>query len=154
MRHGFAHRKLNRTSEHRKALFQNMLNSLIKYEQITTTLPKAKELKPQIDKIITLGKNNKLKSKKDLFGKLQDKKIALKVTQVLSERYKKRKGGYSRIIKAGFRHGDHAPLAIIELVDRDQKARKIDIVKKPEQKVKTENESKKPSTDKKTFSKK
>ena len=128
MRHGFAHRKLNRTSEHRKALFQNMLNSLIKYEQITTTLPKAKELKPQIDKIITLGKNNKLKSKKDLFGKLQDKKIALKVTQVLSERYKKRKGGYSRIIKAGFRHGDHAPLAIIELVDRDQKARKIDIV--------------------------
>ena len=154
MRHGFAHRKLNRTSEHRKALFQNMLNSLIKYEQITTTLPKAKELRPQIEKIITLGKKNKLKSKKDLFGKLQDKKLAIKVTKILSERYKKRHGGYCRIIKAGFRYGDNAPLAIIELVDRDQKARTVDVVKKPDQKAKTENESKKHNIAKKTVSKK
>jgi len=126
MRHKFGYRKLNRTSEHRKSLIKNMLNSLIKYEQITTTLPKAKVLKPQIDKVITLGKNGNLSNKKILFSKLQDKMNANKVTKILSKRYNSRKGGYSRIIKSGFRYGDNAPLAIIELVDRDINARKVD----------------------------
>ena len=130
MRHKFAHRKLNRTSEHRKALFKNMLNSLIKYEQITTTLPKAKELKPKIDKVITLGKKNNLHSKKNLFSKLQDKTSVDKLVKTLSQRYDKRKGGYSRVIKAGFRYGDDAPMAIIELVDRDIEAKKVDVIKK------------------------
>ena len=130
MRHGHHHRKLNRTSEHRKSLIKNMLNSLIKYEQITTTLPKAKVLKPQIDKVITLGKKNSLANKKNLFSKLQDKINTRKVTNVLSKRYLNRKGGYSRIIKAGFRYGDSAPLAIIELVDRDINAKKKDVKKK------------------------
>ena len=130
MRHKFAHRKLNRTSEHRKALFKNMLNSLIKYEQITTTLPKAKELKPKIDKVITLGKKNNLQSKKNLFSKLQDKSSVDKLVKTLSQRYGKRKGGYSRVIKAGFRYGDDAPMAIIELVDRDIEAKKVDVIKK------------------------
>ena len=130
MRHGFHHKKLNRTSEHRKSLIKNMLNSLIKYEQITTTLPKAKVLKPQIDKVITLGKKDSLANKKYLFSKLQDKINTKKVTNVLSKRYLNRKGGYSRIIKAGFRYGDRASLAIIELVDRDINAKKIDIKKK------------------------
>ena len=103
MRHKLSYRKLNRTSEHRKALFKNMLNSLIKYEQITTTLPKAKELKPKIDKAITLGKKNNLQSKKNLFSKLQDQSSVNKLVKTLSQRYGKRKGGYSRIIKAGFR---------------------------------------------------
>ena len=130
MRHGHHHKKLNRTSEHRKSLIKNMLNSLIKYEQITTTLPKAKVLKPQIDKVITLGKNVSLANKKNLFSRLQDRINARKVTNVLSKRYLSRKGGYSRIIKAGFRYGDRAPLAIIELVDRDINAKKIDVKKK------------------------
>ena len=130
MRHKFGYRKLNRTSEHRKALFKNMLNSLIKYEQITTTLPKAKELKPQIDKVITLGKKDSLANKKNLFSKLQDKINAKKVSNVLSKRYLNRKGGYSRIIKTRFRYGDGASLAIIELVDRDINAKKINIKKK------------------------
>ena len=130
MRHKFGYRKLNKTSEHRKALFKNMLNSLIKYEQITTTLPKAKLLKPQIDKVITLGKKGTLTNKKNLFSKLQDKLNARKVTGVLSKRYLSRKGGYSRIIKAGFRYGDRAPFAIIELVDRDVNSKKVDIKKK------------------------
>jgi len=130
MRHGLGHRKLNRTAEHRKALFKNMLNSLIKYEQITTTLPKAKELKPLIDKVITIGKKNNLSNKKRLFSKLQDKSSVIKVFEVLSSRYEKRQGGYSRVLKAGFRYGDDAPLAIIELVDRDIEAKKIDKPKK------------------------
>ena len=130
MRHGLHHKKLNRTSEHRKSLIKNMLNSLIKYEQITTTLPKAKVLKPQVDKVITLGKKNSLANKKSLFSKLQDKINTRKVTNVLSKRYLDRKGGYSRIIRAGFRYGDRAPLAIIELVDRDINAKKIDVKKK------------------------
>ena len=130
MRHRLYHKKLNRTSEHRKSLIKNMLNSLIKYEQITTTLPKAKVLKPQIDKVITLGKKDNLTSKKNLFSKLQDKLNTRKVTNVLSKRYLSRNGGYSRIIKAGFRYGDRAPLAIIELVDRDINAKKVDIKKK------------------------
>jgi len=130
MRHRFAHRKLNKTSEHRKALFKNMLNSLIKYEQITTTLPKAKELKPKIDKVITLGKKNNLSSKKNLFSQLQSKVSVDKLIKILSQRYEKRKGGYSRVIRAGFRYGDDAPMAIIELVDRDVQAKKVDIKKK------------------------
>ena len=140
MRHRFGYRKLNKTSEHRKALFQNMLNSLIKYEQITTTLPKAKELKPKIDKAITLGKKNNLQSKKNLFAKLQDKSSVNKLTKVLSQRYVKRKGGYSRVIRAGFRYGDDAPMAVIELVDRDIEAKKVDIKVKKESKVKTDPE--------------
>ena len=130
MRHALHHKKLNRTSEHRKSLIKNMLNSLIKYEQITTTLPKAKVIKPQIDKVITLGKKDSLINKKNLFSKLQDKTNTRKVTNVLSKRYFNRKGGYSRIIKTGFRYGDGASMAIIELVDRDINAKKINIKKK------------------------
>ena len=126
MRHGLANKKLNRTSEHRKALLKNMLNSLIKYEQIKTTLPKAKFLKPQADKIITLGKKETLQTTKMLVSKLQDIKSANKVKKTLSKRYLNRKGGYTRIIKAGFRYGDNAPVAIIEFVDRDPEAKKID----------------------------
>ena len=130
MRHGVGYKKLNRTSEHRKALLKNMLNSLIKYEQITTTLPKAKFLKPQADKIITLGKKDSLQNTKLLFSKLQDKKSANKVKKTLSKRYLSRKGGYTRIIKSGFRYGDKAPMAVIEFVDRDVEAKKVDIKKK------------------------
>ncbi len=134
MRHGVAHKKLNRTSEHRKALLKNMLNSLIKYEQITTTLPKAKFLKPQADKIITLGKKDSLQNMRLLVSKLQDVKSANKVKKTLSKRYISRKGGYTRIIKAGFRYGDKAPMAVIEFVDRDVEAKKVDR-KKKEKKV-------------------
>ena len=125
-----ANKKLNRTSEHRKALLKNMLNSLIKYEQIKTTLPKAKFLKPQADKIITLGKNDTLHNTKMLVSQLQDTKSANKVKKTLSKRYEKRSGGYTRIIKAGFRYGDNAPMAIIEFVDRDIEAKKVDKKKK------------------------
>ena len=124
------YKKLNRTSEHRKALIKNMLNSLIKYEQITTTLPKAKVLKPQADKIITLGKKDNLTNTKSLISKLQDSKSANKVKKTLSKRYENRKGGYSRIIKGRFRYGDNAPMAVIEFVDRDIEAKKIDRKKK------------------------
>ena len=144
MRHGLANKKLNRTSEHRKALLKNMLNSLIKYEQITTTLPKAKELKPQIDKVITLGKKNNLISKKNLFTQLQSKYSVDKLIKTLSERYQKRNGGYSRVIKAGYRYGDDAPMAVIELLDRDIEAKKVDIKKKKEETEKTK--SKTPAT--------
>ena len=130
MRHGMTNKKLNRTSEHRKALIKNMLNSLIKYEQITTTLPKAKVLKPQADKIITLGKKNNLQNTKALVSKLQDINSANKVKKTLAKRYESRKGGYTRIIKAGFRYGDKAPLAIIEFVDRDVEAKRVDRKKK------------------------
>ena len=132
-----ANKKLNRTSEHRKALLKNMLNSLIKYEQIKTTLPKAKFLKPQADKIITLGKKETLQTTKMLVSKLQDVKSANKVKKTLSKRYEKRNGGYTRIIKAGFRYGDNAPMAIIEFVDRDAEAKRIDKPKKD--KAATEN---------------
>ena len=130
MRHAFANKKLNRTSEHRKALLKNMLNSLIKYEQIKTTLPKAKFLKPQAEKIITLGKKNSLQTTKRLVSQLQDIKSANKVKKTLSKRYEKRSGGYTRIIKAGFRYGDNAPMAIIEFVDRDVEAKRVDKKKK------------------------
>ena len=125
-----ANKKLNRTSEHRKALLKNMLNSLIKYEQIKTTLPKAKFLKPQADKIITLGKKETLQTTKILVSQLQDIKSATKVKKTLSKRYENRKGGYTRIIKAGFRYGDNAPMAIIEFVDRDVEAKRVDKPKK------------------------
>ena len=141
MRHKIAHRKLNRTSEHRKALFKNMLNSLIKYEQITTTLPKAKELKPQIDKVITLGKKNNLQSKKNLFSKLQSQFSVNKLIKTLSQRYGKRSGGYSRVLKAGYRYGDDAPMAVIELVDRDPLAKKVDVKKKVDTKEKEKPET-------------
>ena len=126
MRHKFGYKKLNRTSEHRKALIKNMLNSLVKYEQITTTLPKAKVLKPQADKLITLGKKNSLHNTRALFSKLQDKVSASKICKTLSKRYQNRNRGYTRIIKAGFRYGDNAPMAVIEFVDRDIEAKKVD----------------------------
>ena len=138
MRHGMANKKLNRTSEHRKALLKNMLNSLIKYEQITTTLPKAKFLKPQADKIITLGKKETLQTTKLLMSKLQDIKSANKVKKTLSRRYESRNGGYTRIIKAGFRYGDNAPMAVIEFVDRDVEAKRVDRKKKDPVKDKAE----------------
>ena len=144
MRHGMVNKKLNRTSEHRKALLKNMLNSLIKYEQITTTLPKAKFLKPQADKIITLGKKETLQTTKMLMTKLQDITSANKVKKTLSKRYEKRKGGYTRIIKAGFRYGDNAPMAIIEFVDRDVEAKRVD--KKKKEPSKDKNEEKKLAT--------
>ena len=153
MRHKFGYRKLNRTSEHRKALFKNMLNSLIKYEQITTTLPKAKELRPKVDKVITLGKRNNLQSKKDLFSKLQDKSSVDKLIKVLSTRYGKRNGGYSRVIKAGYRYGDDAPMAIIELVDRDVAAKKVDVKPKTKEEKKETKEIK-PKTEEKSKNKK
>ena len=121
-----ANKKLNRTSEHRKAMLKNMLNSLVKYEQIKTTLPKAKFLKPQAEKLITLGKKETLQTSKMLVSQLQDIKSANKVKKTLSKRYEKRNGGYTRIIKAGFRYGDNAPMAIIEFVDRDLEAKRVD----------------------------
>ena len=146
MRHGFANKKLNRTSEHRKALLKNMLNSLIKYEQIKTTLPKAKFLKPQADKIITLGKKETLQTTKILVSQLQDIKSANKVKKTLSKRYENRKGGYTRIIKAGFRYGDNAPMAIIEFIDRDVEAKRVDKKKKNPTKEAPKTEEKKQVT--------
>ena len=154
MRHKLGYRKLNRTSEHRKALFKNMLNSLIKYEQITTTLPKAKELKPKVDKIITLGKKKNLQSKKNLFAELQSKMSVDKLSNTLSQRYEKRNGGYCRVIRAGFRYGDYAPMAVIELIDRDINAKKVDLKKKIETTEKETSVPKKPATDKKIKPKK
>ena len=144
MRHRLGYKKLNRTSEHRKALIKNMLNSLIKYEQITTTLPKAKVLKPQADKIITLGKKDTLINTKTLVSKLQDINSTNKVKKTLSKRYEKRKGGYTRIIKAGFRYGDNAPMAVIEFVDRDVEAKRVN--KKKKENLKDNKEEKKIAT--------
>ena len=146
MRHKMGYKKLNRTSEHRKALIKNMLNSLIKYEQITTTLPKAKVLKPQADKIITLGKKDTLSNTKTLISKLQDVKSTNKVKKTLSKRYENRKGGYTRIIKAGFRYGDNAPMAVIEFVDRDVEAKRVDKKKKITTKETPKVEDKKQAT--------
>ena len=123
MRHGLGHRKLNKTAEHRKALFQNMLNSLIKYEQITTTLPKAKELRPIIEKMITLAKRGDLHARRLAASKLKQDAYVAKLFDILGPRYKDRQGGYARVLKAGFRYGDMAPMAIIELVDRDPSAK-------------------------------
>ena len=141
-----ANKKLNRTSEHRKALLKNMLNSLIKYEQIKTTLPKAKFLKPQADKIITLGKKDTLQTSKLLVSQLQDSKSANKVKKTLSKRYEKRNGGYTRIIKAGYRYGDNAPMAIIEFVDRNIEAKRVDKKKKDPTKEVDKKEEKKVAT--------
>ncbi len=141
-----ANKKLNRTSEHRKALLKNMLNSLVKYEQIKTTLPKAKFLKPQADKLITLGKKDTLHNTKMLVSQLQNIKSANKVKKTLSKRYENRSGGYTRIIKAGFRYGDNAPMAIIEFVDRDIEAKRIDKKKKDPAKEEKKKEEKKAVT--------
>jgi len=126
MKHNIVHRKLNRTSSHRKALFMNLSNALIKHEQITTTLPKAKELRPFIEKIITLGKKGDLQAKRKAISILQNEKNAKKVFDIFAGRYKTRLGGYTRIIKMGNRFGDNAPTAIIELIERDENAKGLD----------------------------
>ena len=142
MRHKFGYKKLNRTSEHRKALIKNMLNSLIKYEQIITTLPKAKLIKPQAEKLITLGKKKNLTNTRVLISKLQDKTNANKILNTLSKRYEKRAGGYTRIVKAGYRYGDNSPMAVIEFVDRDVEAKRK-FKKKKKADPKTEDKNKK-----------
>jgi len=134
MKHNITHRKLNRTTSHRKALLMNLSNSLIKHEQITTTLSKAKELRPFVEKIITLGKKGDLVSRRKAISILQDQKNTKKIFDVISERYKERSGGYTRIIKVGNRFGDNAPTAIIELVDRDENAKGLDSGPVPEKK--------------------
>lgn len=123
MRHGKAHRKLNRTSSHRKAMFANMSASLVKHEQIVTTLPKAKELRPIVEKLITLAKRGDLHARRQAIAKMRDLGMVSKLFEVLGPRYQERMGGYTRIIKAGFRHGDNAPIAVIEFVDRDVSAK-------------------------------
>tara|TARA_B100000886_G_scaffold46702_1_gene28661 strand:- start:66 stop:506 length:441 start_codon:yes stop_codon:yes gene_type:complete len=142
MRHKLGYKKLNRTSEHRKALIKNMLNSLIKYEQIITTLPKAKLIKPQAEKLITLGKKKNLTNTRVLISKLQDKSNANKILNTLSKRYEKRAGGYTRIVKAGYRYGDNSPMAVIEFVDRDVEAKRK-FKKKKKEDLKTEDKNKK-----------
>ena len=123
MRHGFAHRKLNRTASHRKAMFANMAASLIKHEQITTTLPKAKELRPIVEKLVTLAKKGDLHARRQAISKIRDVGMVGKLFETLGPRYAERNGGYIRIMKAGFRHGDNAPIAVIEFVDRDESAK-------------------------------
>ena len=139
MRHNIKNKKLNKGSSHRKAMFMNMSNALIKHEQITTTLAKAKELRRFIEKIITLGKNGDLFSRRKAISILQDQKMSKKIFDVLADRYKSRSGGYTRIIKLGNRFGDNAPTAVIELVDRDENAKGQDsgpvIEKKPTEEV-------------------
>ena len=126
MRHGFTGRRFSRSSPHRKAMFANMANALIKHEQIKTTLPKAKDLRRVIDPLITLGKRGNLHARRQAFAQLRDEQMVAKLFDVLAERYKDRQGGYSRVLKAGFRYGDAAPMAIIELVDRDPDAKGLD----------------------------
>ncbi len=123
MRHGNSNRKLNRTHEHRKAMFANMVCSLIEHEQIQTTLPKAKELKRIVDKYITLGKKGSLHSRRQAISRLKQNSAVIKLFETLAPRYKERNGGYTRVLKAGFRYGDAAPLAVIEFVDRDVSAK-------------------------------
>ena len=126
MRHGNAHRKLNRTAEHRRAMFANMAAALIKHEQITTTLPKAKDLRPIVEKLVTLGKRGDLHARRQAIAEIRDVDMVKKLFAVLGPRYKDRNGGYTRIIKAGFRYGDSAPVAVIEFVDRDVDAKGVD----------------------------
>ncbi len=126
MRHGVGGRKLNRTSSHRKAMFNNMAAALIKHEQIKTTLPKAKDLRPIVEKLITLGKRGGLASRRRILASLKDNKLAEKLLTTLADRYKARAGGYTRVLKAGFRYGDMAPMAVIEFVDRDPAAKGLD----------------------------
>ena len=123
MRHNKAQRKLNRTASHRKAMFSNMANALIKHEQIVTTLPKAKELRPIVEKLVTLSRKNSLHARRQAISKLQDSSMVSKLFDVLGPRYVDRAGGYTRIIKAGFRYGDSAPMAVIEFIDRDKDAK-------------------------------
>ena len=123
MRHRKAGRRLNRTSSHRKAMFANMAAALIKHEQIVTTLPKAKELRRVVDRLITLGKKGDLNSRRLAVARMRDQDMVKKLFDTLAERYKERSGGYTRVLKAGFRHGDSAPVAVIELVDRDPEAK-------------------------------
>tara|TARA_R110000796_G_scaffold81492_6_gene179464 strand:- start:396 stop:818 length:423 start_codon:yes stop_codon:yes gene_type:complete len=123
MRHGLAHRKLNKTTSHRKAMFANMAASLITHEQITTTLPKAKEMAPLMDKLITLAKKGDLAARRQAIAKVRDEDAVRKLFDVMGDRYKDRNGGYTRVMKAGFRHGDNAPIAVLELVDRDGSAK-------------------------------
>jgi large subunit ribosomal protein L17 len=123
MRHGKVYRKFNRTAEHRRAMFANMCAALIKHEQITTTLPKAKDLRPVVEKLVTLGKRGSLHSRRQAIAELRDVAMVRKLFDVLAPRYQERHGGYTRIIKAGFRYGDNAPLAVIEFVDRDVDAK-------------------------------
>ncbi len=123
MKHNIGHRKLNRTSSHRKSLLMNLSNALIKHEQITTTLTKAKELRPFVEKIVTLGKKGNLESRRKAIAILQDNKMTTKIFDIFADRYKDRKGGYTRIVKIGNRYGDNAPTAVIEFVDRDEEAK-------------------------------
>jgi len=123
MRHGMSGRKLGRKSAHRKSMFANLANALIKHEQVTTTLPKAKDLRPVVEKLVTLGKRGDLHARRQVLSMLKDNDITTKLFSVLAERYKTRQGGYIRVLKAGFRYGDNAPLAIIEFVDRDVTAK-------------------------------
>ena len=123
MRHKIAHRKLNRTASHRKAMFANMSSSLVEHEQIVTTLPKAKELRPFVEKLVTLAKKGDLNSRRIAISRMRNKAQAKKLFDVLGPRYKDRQGGYIRIMKAGFRYGDNAPMAVIEFVDRDVSAK-------------------------------
>ena len=133
MRHRQAVRKLNRTSSHRKSLFKNMSQALIKHEQIITTLPKAKELKSVVEKLITLGKNGSMHCRRLAFNQLRDKEIVAKLFDTIATRYADRKGGYTRVLKAGFRYGDSAPMADIELVDRDESAKGLGELNEPKQ---------------------
>lgn len=126
MRHGLKGRKLNRTSSHRKAMFANMAAALVKHEQIVTTLPKAKELKPFVEKLITLSKKGTLASRRQAISTMRDEAQVKKLFDTLADRYKDRQGGYTRVLKAGFRYGDNAPMAVIELVDRDESAKGLD----------------------------
>jgi len=126
MRHGNAHRKLNRTAEHRRAMFANMAAALIKHEQIITTLPKAKDLRPIVEKLVTLGKRGDLPARRKALAEMRDIAMVRKLFDVLGPRYQERQGGYTRVIKAGFRYGDSAPVAVIEFVDRDEDAKGLD----------------------------
>jgi len=135
MRHGKAHRKLNRTAEHRRAMFANMAAALIKHEQITTTLPKAKDLRPIVEKLVTLGKRGGLHARRQAIAEIRDVAMVKKLFDVLGPRYKERHGGYTRVMKLGFRHGDNAPLGVIEFVDRDVNAKGLDSGPVEEKKV-------------------
>jgi large subunit ribosomal protein L17 len=132
MRHGNAHRKLNRTAEHRKAMFANMAAALIQHEQIVTTLPKAKDLRPIVEKLITLGKRGDLHARRQAVAQIRDVGMVKKLFDVIGPRYKDRNGGYTRVIKAGYRYGDSAPVAVIELVDRDTDAKGKDDIARHE----------------------
>ena len=132
MRHGFRGRRFNRTTEHRKAMFANMAAALIKHEQIVTTLPKAKDLRPVVEKLITLGKRGDLHARRLAMSQLRDDDMVRKLFAVLGPRYQERQGGYCRVLKAGFRYGDMAPMAVIELMERDPAAKGLDSGPKPE----------------------